>query len=127
MTRTMVRPPRGPQTFSGTGLSEPAGSTLTFAEMGPDKKNEISMRRIALNKLAEHIASRREPSSESTHSSRQSESERPFFSLAPASPPALGYRHGPNLWPRWVHDLVSESVGLQVPRRTTGTCRSLIG
>jgi XTP/dITP diphosphohydrolase len=46
--------PRGSRDFQWDCVFLPAGHTETFAEMG-DKKNEISMRRAALDKLAIHL------------------------------------------------------------------------
>jgi XTP/dITP diphosphohydrolase len=46
--------PRGPRDFQWDCVFQPAGHSETFAEMG-DKKNGISMRRIALEKLAIHL------------------------------------------------------------------------
>lgn len=52
----IVPEPRGKRDFQWDCVFQPKGLNLTFAEMG-DKKNEISMRRIALDKLASHLAS----------------------------------------------------------------------
>ena len=46
----IVCPPRGNKAFQWDCIFEPAGFTKTFAEMG-EKKNEISMRKKALEKL----------------------------------------------------------------------------
>jgi XTP/dITP diphosphohydrolase len=46
--------PRGPRDFQWDCVFQPAGHNETFAEMG-DKKNTISMRRAALEKLATHL------------------------------------------------------------------------
>jgi XTP/dITP diphosphohydrolase len=46
--------PRGPRAFQWDCVFQPAGHSETFAEMG-DKKNSISMRRAALEKLAAHL------------------------------------------------------------------------
>lgn len=46
--------PRGPQDFQWDCVFVPEGHTKTFAEMGA-QKNEISMRRIALDQLAKHM------------------------------------------------------------------------
>ncbi len=51
----IVSPPRGSRDFQWDCVFQPDGHTMTFAEMG-DKKNEISMRRIALDKFAEYLA-----------------------------------------------------------------------
>jgi XTP/dITP diphosphohydrolase len=50
----IVSPPRGPRDFQWDCVFQPSSHDTTFAEMGPHK-NEISMRRIALDKLAAHI------------------------------------------------------------------------
>lgn len=46
--------PRGKRDFQWDCVFQPNGQTLTFAEMG-DKKNDISMRRLALDRLAAHL------------------------------------------------------------------------
>lgn len=46
--------PRGPRDFQWDCVFIPNGETETFAEMG-DRKNQLSMRRKALDLLAEHI------------------------------------------------------------------------
>jgi XTP/dITP diphosphohydrolase len=46
--------PRGPRHFQWDCVFQPEGHTQTFAEMGP-AKNDISMRKIALVKLARHL------------------------------------------------------------------------
>ncbi|HKO20094.1 MAG TPA: non-canonical purine NTP pyrophosphatase [Acidobacteriaceae bacterium] len=46
--------PRGPRHFQWDCVFVPEGETETFAEMG-DRKNSISMRRKALEQLAEHL------------------------------------------------------------------------
>ena len=46
--------PRGARDFQWDCVFQPSGNTETFAEMG-DKKNEISMRRAALDKFAIHL------------------------------------------------------------------------
>lgn len=47
--------PRGDRNFQWDCVFIPSGQNTTFAEMGSQKKNEISMRRIALDKLAEGL------------------------------------------------------------------------
>lgn len=47
--------PRGKSAFAWNQVFIPDGYDETFAEMGQAKKNEISMRRIALAKLVEHL------------------------------------------------------------------------
>jgi len=49
--------PRGPGDFQWDCLFIPEGETHTFAEMG-DRKNEISMRRAALDRFATFLADR---------------------------------------------------------------------
>lgn len=51
----IVSPPRGSRDFQWDCVFQPVGHTMTFAEMG-EKKNEISMRRIALDKFADYLA-----------------------------------------------------------------------
>ena len=46
--------PRGSRDFQWDCVFQPDGHSETFAEIG-DKKNEISMRRIAMEKLAAHL------------------------------------------------------------------------
>ncbi len=46
--------PRGPRGFQWDCVFQPSGYSETFAEMG-NKKNTISMRRIALEKLAAYL------------------------------------------------------------------------
>lgn len=47
--------PRGQSDFAWNQIFIPDGYDETFAEMGQKKKNEISMRRIALVKLVEYL------------------------------------------------------------------------
>ena len=51
---TVPRMPAGPEDFQWDCVFIPDGSTMTFAEMGTDKDN-ISMRRKALDKFAAHL------------------------------------------------------------------------
>lgn len=51
---TVPRTPAGPEDFQWDCVFIPDGYTKTFAEMGAGK-NDISMRRIALNKFAAHL------------------------------------------------------------------------
>jgi XTP/dITP diphosphohydrolase len=51
----IAKAPAGPQGFQWDCVFVPSGYTQTFAEMGTTKKNEISMRRQALDKLAERL------------------------------------------------------------------------
>ena len=46
--------PRGPRDFQWDCVFQPDGYSKTFAEMG-DEKNNISMRRVALEELAAHL------------------------------------------------------------------------
>ncbi len=47
--------PRGENGFGWDAIFEPAGQTKTFAEMTPEEKNQISMRKIAFQKLADFL------------------------------------------------------------------------
>jgi XTP/dITP diphosphohydrolase len=47
--------PRGDRSFQWDCVFMPDGHAETFAEMGEEKKNKISMRRIALNAFAAHL------------------------------------------------------------------------
>ncbi len=49
---TIVSPPRGSRDFQWDCVFQPKGRTATFAEMGMDEKNSISMRRLALDQFA---------------------------------------------------------------------------
>jgi XTP/dITP diphosphohydrolase len=60
ITGSIVNPPRGPRDFQWDCVFEPEGDTETFAEMGP-RKNTISMRRSAFDKLANHLSSSGRP------------------------------------------------------------------
>ena len=51
---TISAEPRGPREFQWDCVFVPDGYTGTFAELG-DKKNEISMRKIALDKFASFL------------------------------------------------------------------------
>jgi len=51
---TVAEEPRGDRAFQWDCIFVPDGHQETFAEMG-DRKNEISMRRLALNSLAAHL------------------------------------------------------------------------
>ncbi len=48
--------PRGDSQFGFDPIFEPEGQKKTFAEMGPEEKNQISHRRLALNKLKDFLA-----------------------------------------------------------------------
>lgn len=52
------RIPAGPKDFQWDCVFVPDGHTKTFAEMGTDK-DDISMRRLALNKFADHLKAAR--------------------------------------------------------------------
>jgi XTP/dITP diphosphohydrolase len=47
--------PAGPEGFQWDPIFVPDGHTETFAQMGTDKKNQISMRRIAIEKFIEYL------------------------------------------------------------------------
>ena len=47
--------PRGENGFGWDAIFEPAGQTKTFAEMTSEEKNQISMRKIAFQKLADFL------------------------------------------------------------------------
>jgi XTP/dITP diphosphohydrolase len=51
----IVESPRGPRDFQWDCVFQPEGERETFAEMG-NRKNEISMRRAALDKFAQYVA-----------------------------------------------------------------------
>lgn len=51
---TVPRIPAGPEDFQWDCVFVPDGHTKTFAEMGTDK-DDISMRRLALDKFAAHL------------------------------------------------------------------------
>lgn len=51
---TITPEPRGPRDFQWDCVFQPKDYTQTFAEMG-DAKNDISMRRIALQKLTDYL------------------------------------------------------------------------
>lgn len=48
--------PRGDNGFGWDPIFQPIGETKTFAEMTQEEKNEISMRKIAFQKLKKHIS-----------------------------------------------------------------------
>jgi XTP/dITP diphosphohydrolase len=48
--------PRGDRAFQWDCIFIPSGETETFAEMGPARKNAMSMRRRALDAFAAHLA-----------------------------------------------------------------------
>jgi len=50
----VVNPPRGDRAFQWDCVFEPQGYEKTFAEMG-EEKNNISMRRVALEKLRKYL------------------------------------------------------------------------
>lgn len=47
--------PRGEQGFGWDKIFQPSGHDFTFAEMTGEQKNTVSMRKIALEKLAQFI------------------------------------------------------------------------
>lgn len=47
--------PRGASHFGWDPIFIPDGHSKTFAEMGPEEKNKISMRKMALRKLSEFL------------------------------------------------------------------------
>jgi XTP/dITP diphosphohydrolase len=49
--------PKGPRDFQWDSVFIPNGAAQTFAEMGPERKNRISMRRKALDLFAEFLKS----------------------------------------------------------------------
>ena len=55
---TVPRAPAGPEDFQWDCVFIPDGSTKTFAEMGTDK-DDISMRRIALDNFATYLKAKR--------------------------------------------------------------------
>lgn len=54
----IIAKPRGPCNFQWDCVFQPDGLDQTFAEMG-EAKNDISMRRAALDKLAKHLVAAR--------------------------------------------------------------------
>ena len=54
----IVFPPRGNRDFQWDCVFQPDGYEQTFAEMG-DKKNAISMRKIAVEKLKKYLEEER--------------------------------------------------------------------
>lgn len=59
VTGTVPRKPAGPTDFQWDCVFIPDGSTQTFAEMGK-AKDEISMRRKALDQFADHLKAKKE-------------------------------------------------------------------
>lgn len=55
---SITKEPAGPRDFQWDCVFLPDGQTKTFAELG-DQKNDISMRRIALNEFATFLKERR--------------------------------------------------------------------
>lgn len=51
----VVPEPRGDSAFQWDVVFQPDGYDQTFAEMGPAKKNKISMRKSAITKPAEYV------------------------------------------------------------------------
>jgi len=48
--------PSGESNFGWDPIFQPNGHNLTFAQMGADEKNSISMRKMALEKLRQHLS-----------------------------------------------------------------------
>jgi XTP/dITP diphosphohydrolase len=55
LSGTIVSSPRGNRDFQWDCVFQPDGHGETFGEMGEDRKNEISMRRKALDAFAVHL------------------------------------------------------------------------
>lgn len=55
LSGAIVCPPRGCRDFQWDCVFQPEGCTETFGEMGEQRKNEISMRRRALNEFAAYL------------------------------------------------------------------------
>ncbi|KKU48199.1 MAG: Ham1 family protein [Parcubacteria group bacterium GW2011_GWA2_46_9] len=55
VTKGTIVKPKGEINFGWDPIFLPSGHKKTFAEMSREEKNEISMRRIALNKLKEFL------------------------------------------------------------------------
>ena len=55
VTGKIAEKPKGPDNFGWDIIFIPKGFSETFAEMGKEKKNAISMRKIALEKLKEFL------------------------------------------------------------------------
>lgn len=51
----MIVAPRGGSGFGWDTIFQPAGHTKTFGEMTSEEKNELSMRRLAAEKLKAHL------------------------------------------------------------------------
>lgn len=52
--------PRGESNFGWDPIFLPAGFSKTFAELGREEKNKISMRRLALNKLKKFLGKKKD-------------------------------------------------------------------
>jgi len=52
---TIAAEPRGDEGFQWDPVFIPDGETQTFAEMGADRKNKLSMRRLAIEEFARHL------------------------------------------------------------------------
>jgi XTP/dITP diphosphohydrolase len=52
---TVPNSPRGPKEFQWDSVFIPDGYDQTFAEMGTEEKNKISMRKIAYEKFTNHL------------------------------------------------------------------------
>ena len=53
---TITSTPIGKTGFGWDQVFRPKGHSLTFAQMGPEEKNKVSMRMIALKKLERYLA-----------------------------------------------------------------------
>lgn len=53
---TITKTPAGKTGFGWDRIFRPKGHSMTFAQMGPEEKNRISMRMIALKKLERYLA-----------------------------------------------------------------------
>ncbi|PLW06118.1 hypothetical protein PCANC_00447 [Puccinia coronata f. sp. avenae] len=54
-TEGKIVPPRGPANFGWDPIFEVAGTGLTYAQMPPEQKNDLSHRSKALDKLRQHF------------------------------------------------------------------------
>jgi XTP/dITP diphosphohydrolase len=61
--RGRIVPPRGAGGFGWDDIFIPDGHSQTFSELGPDKKQAISMRRRAIDALKTHLEAGIQPAS----------------------------------------------------------------